>query len=326
MASPNPDQGGFSSDREAALRARIAELEARLESQAAELETTYAMLGRERAAMLRAEAALRQERRLLDALIDQTPIGIQIFDREGYALRLNEAQRALLGLPDRTYGVGTFNALSDPLQIISGAAEGYRRAYAGERVSLSDQVMDLSISANTWQMARRVIRFNQLLVPILDERGRVEAIVSFNEDASEIYATRQALSTANQLIEGLFEHAPLALQIYDRKGFSFRMNELNRRLLGVPSREYGVGKFNALTDPFMIAQGHAALFARAYAGEVVRVPALSIELTDPSNAWSTERRTARIEQTLFPILDDEGNVSAVVSCIIETGGGPQPQA
>lgn len=317
MASPNPDQGSSEADREHALRARIADLEARLSRQADEIETTYALLGRERAERLRNEALLRQEQRLTEALFERSPLGIQIFDRQGYSLRMNEAQRALLGLPDTTHGVGAYNALTDPLQILSGSAEAFRRAYTGEVVHLTGQSLDPASGANTWPSARATIHYNQSLFPVYDERGLVEAVLAFSEDISEVYATRQALSTASQLVEALFEYAPLALQIFDRKGFAFRMNEANRQLIGAPSREHGIGEFNALSDPFMIAQGQAALYARAYTGEVVRVPGQLIDFGDPASERTASRRKARLEQILFPILDEDGLVSAVVSCVLE---------
>lgn len=317
MASPNPDQGSSEADREHALQVRIADLEARLSSQAAELESAYALLGRERAERLRTEAALRQEHRLTEALFERSPLGIHIFDREGFSLRMNEAQRALLGVPDAGHGVGVYNALTDPLQVISGSAEAFRRAYAGEPVHLADQSIDMDAGDNGRQTARRTIYYNQYLFPIFDERGLVEAVIAFSEDFSEAYATRQALSTANQLVEALFEYAPLALQIFDRKGFAFRMNEANRRLIGAPSREHRIGEFNALTDPLMVSQGQAALYARAYAGEVVRVPAQLVDFGDPAGRGPAGRRKARLEQILFPILDEDGTVSAVVSCVLE---------
>ncbi|HMQ30624.1 MAG TPA: PAS domain-containing protein [Chloroflexaceae bacterium] len=325
MAPSNPDRSDDEDDRDASLRARIADLEARLQRQAAELSSVYGLLGRERAERLRVEEELRRTQRLNETLFDRSPLSIQIFDREGFTQRMNEAQRELLGLPDVSYSVGTYNVLTDPLQVVSGASEDYQRAYAGEAVHLTDQSLDLALSANTWQTIRKTIRFNQDLVPILDEQGLVEAVVCFTEDIGDAYATRQALSTAAQLSEGLFEHAPLALQLFDRKGFSFRMNETNRRLLGAPSRDYGAGEFNVLTDPFMIAQGHAALYAKAYAGEVVRVPTVTLDFGDAGGSRGAIRQRARVEQVLFPILDDEGAVSAVVSCVLEVvagGNGP----
>lgn len=303
-------------EREQSLRTRISNLEKQVKTQAAELESTYALLGRERADRLRTEQALSQEHRLTEALFAHSPIGIQLFDRDGVSLRMNEAQRKLLGLPSLSYGVGEFNVLTDPFQVAAGIADAFSRAYAGEVVHLIGQRADLSASLNTWSTSRQPIYYNQYIFPIYDGWGAVEAVVSFDEDITPTYEARQALNTATQMIEGLFEHAPMALQIYDRDGFSFRMNEMNRQLLGVPSREYGVGEFNALTDPFMVANGHAALFARAYAGEVVRVSLHSANFDDPSNTWDTGRYSTEFQQIIFPILDEDGSVSAVVSCVV----------
>ncbi|NTU79771.1 MAG: hypothetical protein HGA45_10280 [Chloroflexales bacterium] len=133
-----------------------------------------------------------------------------------------------------------------------------------------------------------------------------------------------ALNTANQLIEGFFEHAPLGLQIYDREGYSFRMNEVNRRILGVPTRDYGVGQFNALTDPAMIAHGYATLFSRAYAGEIVRVSSGPINLAGPPFSAEQARQASQFEQALFPIIDEDGEVTAVVACIVERSKSTAP--
>ncbi len=327
MAPSTPDRDDFAEEGDslAALRARIADLEERLQRQAAELTSVYALLGRERAARLQVEEELRKTQRLNDALFEHSPLALQIFDREGFSQRINEAQRALLGLPDVTYSIGSYNVLTDPMQVISGATEDYRRAFAGEFVHMTDRSLNLALGANTWQTYRKLLRFNQDLVPVFDEHGVVEAVICFTQDIAELYAARQALSTATQLSEGLFEHAPLALQIFDREGFAFRMNETNRRMLGAPSRDYGIGEFNALNDPFMVAQGQAALYAKAYAGEVVHVPALQLELGAPEDDPAAGPRRARVEQVLFPILDDEGVVSAVVSCVLEAvAGGEGP--
>jgi PAS domain-containing protein len=105
-----------------------------------------------------------------------------------------------------------------------------------------------------------------------------------------------ALKTAYQMAEGLFSHAPIAIEIFDREGFSFRMNEANRRLLGAPDPERG--GFNVLSDPLIAAQGLTDLYARAYAGEVVQAPNL----------------------TIFPLFDEEGAVSAVLACSAQAPG------
>lgn len=123
---------------------------------------------------------------------------------------------------------------------------------------------------------------------------------------------------SSQLAERLFHYAPLGLQIFDRAGYSLRTNEAQRRLLGLPSPDYGIGQYNVLTDPFAIETGYAALHARAYQGEVVVVPQRTVNFDDPANQWHMDRRLVTFEQITFPIFDQNHQVEAVVSCLRDT--------
>jgi light-regulated signal transduction histidine kinase (bacteriophytochrome) len=75
----------------------------------------------------------------------------------------------------------------------------------------------------------------------------------------------------------------------------------------------------------VVANGSAELFARAYAGEVVRLPELTINLADPSNSWRTEQRQIVFEQIIFPIHDGKGQVEAVVSCALDVTARKQTE-
>lgn len=137
-------------------------------------------------------------------------------------------------------------------------------------------------------------------------------------ERERLVAKRTAeLTRKTNLLDGLFQHAPLALQIFDHQGYSLRMNEASRQMLGVPDTSYGVGVFNALTDALVVANGSAAMFARAYGGEMVRAPELTVNLADPHNSWQTAQRQIVFEQLIFPIYDAEGQVEAVVSCALD---------
>ena len=50
--------------------------------------------------------ALDQSKKYLDSIIDNLPIGLQIYDDYGYTARINESQRQLLGLKDLNVGKG----------------------------------------------------------------------------------------------------------------------------------------------------------------------------------------------------------------------------
>lgn len=128
---------------------------------------------------------------------------------------------------------------------------------------------------------------------------------------------RPPLPAAGSLVESLFEHAPIGLQIFAVDGTALRMNEANRRLLGLPELTATDGKYNLLSDPFSLATGGDVAFRRALAGEIVQLPDLYVPLGDSSNSWDTRRDSLYCDYWLFPIRDEAGAICAVVACLLD---------
>jgi signal transduction histidine kinase len=136
--------------------------------------------------------------------------------------------------------------------------------------------------------------------------------VSYN-DVTEKHRTHEALRSSEQLLNAIFERSPVAIQIYDPDGTSRRLNEAQRRLLGLPSLDYGVGVYNVLTDKLTQEYGIADRFRQALAGQVVEHADQVIDLAHPDNPWDTHRRRVVFNQVFFPIHDQQGAVEAVVA-------------
>src|SRR6056297_3194530 len=75
---------------------------------------------------------LKQSSFLHKKIVDNLPLGIQVFDREGYSYEMNPAQKELLGLPNMEEGIGQFNVLTDPYSRTMGADKKYKKVYSGE--------------------------------------------------------------------------------------------------------------------------------------------------------------------------------------------------
>jgi signal transduction histidine kinase len=132
-------------------------------------------------------------------------------------------------------------------------------------------------------------------------------------DVTDTRQTHKALRQTEQLADKIFDLSPVAVQIYDPDGTSRRLNEAQRRLLGLPSTQYGVGIFNVLADPMAQEYGISDRFRQALAGEVVETSDQVVELGDPRNIWDTDNRRVVFNEVFFPIHDDHGTVSAVVA-------------
>ncbi|QHT68740.1 PAS domain S-box protein [Rhodocytophaga rosea] len=161
------------------------------------------------------EDKLIESSRFINALIDHSPLPIQIYDRHGFSMQMNEAQRTLLGIPENTYGVGYFNVLTDPFQKLNGSNLHFERAYRGETVILSDQQMDLTNTSNQWNTKKRILFYDQIIFPIKDQTGSVEAVVSFVQDVTYKMVARVELEETKRFLESIMNAIPNYLYIFD---------------------------------------------------------------------------------------------------------------
>ena len=148
--------------------------------------------------------------------------------------------------------------------------------------------------------------------PVLDEMENMVGIVGISFDMTDRRQAEETLRQSNQMVNALIDYAPIGIQIFDRNGFSMRMNEAHRKFLGLPSVTFGVGEFNVLTDPFVKTSRQDEFVRRAYAGETIMNEEFELDFGVPDNTWQTHHATVFTEQTFFPLKDAAGRVEAVV--------------
>jgi len=131
-------------------------------------------------------------------------------------------------------------------------------------------------------------------------------------DVTESRQAYLALRHTEQLANKIFEHSPVGLHIFDPDGTSRRFNEAQRRLFGMPGLDYGIGVYNMLTDKLANDLGVADCFRQVLAGQVVEHKDHVVELGHPENVWDIKHHRIVINETFFPIHDEQGDVAAVV--------------
>lgn len=129
-------------------------------------------------------ARMTEELSIIAEVFEKAPMGIQLYDAEGGATRMNLAMAELFGLADRTVGIGRFNVLTDPGAIESGMSDLFRRVYAGETV-FDEYPVDLGRFARQVQPDRRLRRLEILAFPVLRADGTVLAAVGMVRDVTE---------------------------------------------------------------------------------------------------------------------------------------------
>ncbi len=173
---------------------------------------------------------------LYKKIVDNLPLGIRIFDREGFSYEMNPAQKELLGLTDTKEETGRFNVLTDPSARATGAAELYKKVYKGETY---DHEFENGPGVREDERNTREDKrcFHEHLFPVQNERGSIEFVVALLEDITEQRQKEEALKTSESKYRQLFENAPIGISQIDLQGRPIMLNKTMAQLLGFNSSE-----------------------------------------------------------------------------------------
>ena len=123
----------------------------------------------------------------------------------------------------------------------------------------------------------------------------------------ELRAALERIEDPLTLLAGIFAFAPFGLQIYDRSGRSLLTNRTFREMFGSePPQEY-----NVLDDEIARAAGVLDLIRRAFAGDMVHVPAMWYDPRELTQVSVETGQRVAIESTFLPLLDEDGRVRHV---------------
>ena len=125
-------------------------------------------------------------------------------------------------------------------------------------------------------------------------------------ESASIRETLANIEDPLALLEGLFEAAPVAFQIYAADGHCVLVNRAFRELFGsVPPPEY-----NVLEDEIASERGVLELVHRGFRGETIHIPPTWYDPRELKKFDADGRRVA-IETSVFPIFDRNREVSHV---------------
>src|SRR5690349_14446516 len=119
-----------------------------------------------------------------------------------------------------------------------------------------------------------------------------------------------SIADPRSLLEGIFEHSPIAYQVYKADGHSLLVHQAFRELfLSEPPPEY-----NVLHDDVLERQGFLQLVHRAFAGETILVPPHWYDPRELRQLEVHEGRRVGIEVKLFPLRDRDGAIRHIAVC------------
>jgi signal transduction histidine kinase/CheY-like chemotaxis protein/PAS domain-containing protein len=140
---------------------------------------------RDRVAALEAEVdRVKRERDFLLASLDQVPVGMELYDKDGVARWMNRAMVEFAGLKDPDEAIGKFNILTDPFATQTGVDRWYRRAYAGALTRTEEIRLSMAVAAD-WETTGKEVAFRMALCPRHATDGTVDGVMAIMHEVTQ---------------------------------------------------------------------------------------------------------------------------------------------
>lgn len=163
------------------------------------LVTGVTVFGKDVTGRLHRNRSIRENEQLLNNIILNMPVGFQLFDKHGYSVRANDAQKKLIGL-DALGKNTTFNVLTDPLMEKTGQLQHFRKVYNEGTVEHYESQIDFSQDPR-WAASGKNIYLELIIFPLLDEHHKTKAVVLLTNDVSARKHAEMELIAQNKKLE-----------------------------------------------------------------------------------------------------------------------------
>jgi PAS domain S-box-containing protein len=139
--------------------------------------------------------------KFLDVVLNEMPIGFELFNNEGFLIRMNEKQMKNLAISKPENYINNYNILTDSFSLASGQYEYYKRAYSTGEVVNYEIVIDFDLPENPFLNMKSVSTFEVNLFSIKGENGSIKGLIALTSDISVRKRNEQILLEQNKRFE-----------------------------------------------------------------------------------------------------------------------------
>jgi PAS domain S-box-containing protein len=167
---------------------------------------------RDISARKRAEDALRRERDLLDRVMETSPVGITLIDRQGQIIFANAQAERVLGLGRDEIVQRAYNAPAWRITDYEGGPFPDEQLPFRRVMDAGEVVMDVRHAIDWPDGRRKLLSINA--APLLNSLGEIEGIVAALEDVTERVAADGAVRQSERKFRSIFEAMPMGMYTY----------------------------------------------------------------------------------------------------------------
>ena len=159
------------------------------------------------------------------------------------------------------------------------------------------------------------LKWVQDKVKIIDDESN-ESISKVIGAIRDITLRKEAdleLDQSKRYLDTIIDNLPIGIHIYDEHGFTSRINETQRKILGVKDKNVGIGVFNILNDPMSKVRGSDKVYREVYEKKITINHEVEVDFNIKDNRWKTRKGKIILHEIIFPILKEDNQVHSVIT-------------
>ncbi len=257
-------------------------------------------VGREITEQKHIEEALKHEKSLLDALMDNIPDSIYFKDRQCRHIRMNRKEMRDLNVDDMSQIVGKTDI------DLWGEEHGRKSIEIEQRMMESGEPIIGLIESRQLEDGQTIWTWTTK-VPMRDDSGQIVGLVGISREISDLMRAQEERERERTLLRTLIDNLPDYIYIKDTKGRYIVGNIAVVHKFGFSSEDKLIGK----TD-FDLFPHDLALQYYAYEQEIIQSGKGLYDYEGPAVDASKEEKERWVSTTKVPLRDVEGKVIGTV--------------
>lgn len=182
------------------------------------------------------------------AILEQSPLSIQILSSEGFTVQVNKAWEELWGVTlDQ---IKDYNIFEDEQLVKNGVMPYIKMAFAGQATEIppvlydpNETIPDITRHAEPKRWTKGII------YPIKDSAGRVQEVVLMHEDITAQVMAEEKIKSSESRYRLLFETTLDGIMVVDEEGNFVDVNDSLCRILKTPREKLIGSHFSQYTTP-----------------------------------------------------------------------------
>ncbi len=192
---------------------------------------------------IKKDRGILKEKQFLDNIINFNPNPIQIYDKDGHNVRVNEAYMRMFKVPPTQ----DYNWFEDPVAIKLGLHEQQQLIKKGKRVKFPDMTYNPHWVRPEFPDVN--VAFDLNVFPIMDSNNQLDKFVLMYEDITERKAAEIKIKESEEKLRKVFENSTVGISIVGPDGKWIKVNNRLCNILGYSEKELLASGYLKVTFP-----------------------------------------------------------------------------